>query len=105
MMAKVAFSKGCCTLYHLGLAAVRVRRGPVLGVAVTVLAFVSATGAGAAGFKLVDGALGVRCIAHVAIVHHETLGIHAARGVILGVEARADAVRNLLVLGRDDTEG
>lgn len=77
----------------------------MLGVAVTILAFVSATGAGATGFKLCDGVLGVRCIAHVAVVHHEALGKHAARGVILGVEARADAVRNLTVLGRGDTEG
>lgn len=105
MMAKVAFFNGCRALCQLGRAAVRFCWGPVLGVAVTVLAFVSATGAGATGFKLLDGVFGVRCIAHVAVVHHKALGKHAARGVILGIEARTDAVRNLLVLGRGDTDG
>lgn len=80
------------------------------GVTVTMLALVFATGFGATGFKLVDGARGVGCIAHVAVVHHVAFDKHAARGVILGSEAGADAERNLLVWGsgvlsRSDTEG
>lgn len=105
MIDKVALFPKALELYAiLGLAAVRVRWGPVLGVAVTSLAFGTATGAGAAGFKLCSGALDVRCIAHVAVVLHEALGKHTARGVKLGVEACADAVRNQIVLGRGDTE-
>lgn len=64
------------------------------GVAVTGLAFGSATGAGAAGFKVFDRVLEIKCIAHVSVVLHKALGNDAARGVELGVETRADAERN-----------
>lgn len=93
------------TFVHLDLAAVRVLWGPVGGVAVTGLAFGFATGADAAGPICLDCGLGIKCIAHVTVVLHEALGKDAARGVELGVEARADAERNLAALGRGDTEG